>query len=172
MPTPRYNKYNPGKTKGFHPINKWRCDSSKHPVITSSAKCASITPKTKISQQELAILTGLSNTLKCNEQDAVRIALYEASRSARKAHETAFKYASWKSTEKGHQGRSSERRWNLPKKEKLAAVKTARELGDRCRVHTLVDHLATARHQTKRDQRHWELQDRQRRQLRTPMESG
>ena len=128
MPTPRYNKYNPGKTKGFHPINKWRCDTSNHPVITSSAKCASITPKTKFSQQELAILTGLSNTLKCNEQDAVRIALYEASRSARKAHEAAFRYASWKSTEKGHQGRSWEGRWKLPKEEQIATTTAAQSL--------------------------------------------
>jgi len=129
MPTPRYNKYNPGKTKGFHPINKWRCDTSNHPVITSSAKCASITPKTKFSQQELAMLTGLSNTLNCNEQDAVRIALYEASRSTEKAHEMAFRYACSASTEKGHEGRSSEKRWKLPKKEQLAAAKTAKELG-------------------------------------------
>ena len=129
MPTPRYNKYNPGKTKGFHPINKWRCDTSNHPVITSSAKCASITPKTKFSQQELALLTGLSNTLNYNEQDAVRIALYEASRSARKAHETAFKYASWKSTEKGHQGRSWEGRWRLPKEEQIATTTAAQSLG-------------------------------------------
>ncbi|MDC2993672.1 hypothetical protein OAZ88_00065 [bacterium] len=127
MPTPRYNKYNPGKTKGFHPINKWRCDSSKHPVITSSSKYASINPKTKFSQQELAILTGLSNTLKCNEQDAVRIALYEASRSARKAHETAFNI-SWKSTEKGHQGRSWEGRWKLPKEEQIATTTAAQSL--------------------------------------------
>lgn len=128
MTTPRYNKFNPGKTKGFHPINKWRCDSSKHPVITSSSKCASITPKTKFSQQELAMLAGLSNTLKCSEQDAVRIALYEASRSARKAHEATFRYASWKSTEKGHQGRSWEGRWKLPKEEQVVATNAAQSL--------------------------------------------
>ena len=119
MPTHRYNKYNPGKTKRFHPINKWRCDSSKHPVITSSAKCASITPKTKFSQQELAILTGLSNTLKCNEQDAVRIALYEASRSARKAHETAFKYATGNQQRKATRGDPGRGAGNYQKRNRL-----------------------------------------------------
>ena len=129
MTTPRYNKYNPGKTKGFHPINKWRCDSSKHPVITASDKCASSTPRALFSQQELQMLVGLSNTLKCDEDKAVRIALYEASRSAKKAHEMAFRYACSASTEKAHEGRASERRWKLPKKEQLAAAKTAKEIG-------------------------------------------
>ena len=129
MSTPRYNKYNPGKTKGYFPINKWRCDASKHPVITASDKCASSTPRALFSQQELQMLVGLSNTLKCDEDKAVRIALYEASRSAEKAHEMAFRYACSASTEKGHEGRSSEKRWKLPKKEQLAAAKTAKELG-------------------------------------------
>ena len=116
MSTPRYNKYNSGKTKGYFPINKWRCDTSKHPVITASDKCASSTPRALFSQQELQMLVGLSNTLKCDEDKAVRIALYEAARSAEKAREMAYRYACSASTEKGHEGRSSERRWKLPKK--------------------------------------------------------
>ena len=154
MPTPRYNKYNPGKTKGFHPINKWRCDSSKHPVMTSSSKCASITPKTKFSQQELAILTGLSNTLKCNEQDAVRIALYEASRSARKAHETAFKLPLEINRER-------------PPGAILGGALEVTKRGTDCnhdcstitkhqrlRICTTVDHLVTLWNQTKRDHKY------------------
>ena len=129
MTTPRYNKYNPGKTKGYFPINQWRCDASKHPISTATNKCASCTPRALFSQQELQMLIGLSNTLQCDEDKAVRIALYEASRSAKKAHEVAFRYACSASREKGHEGRSSERRWKLPKKEQLAAAKTAKELG-------------------------------------------
>ena len=91
MPTPRYNKYNPGKTKGFHPINSGM-NSSNHPVITSLAKCEH-PPKTKFSQQSWQF-DRLSNTLKCNEQDAVRMALYEALEAPGR-HETAFRYGSW-----------------------------------------------------------------------------
>ena len=152
MPTPRYNKYNPGKTKGFHPINKWRCDSSNHPVITSSAKCASITPKTKFSQQELAILTGLSNTLKCNEQDAVRIALYEASRSARKAHETAFNMA-------GNQQRKATRAilggaLEITKRVNCNDNCSTITKHQRFRICTTVDHLVALWNQTKRDHKY------------------
>ena len=129
MATPGYNKYNPGKTKGYFPINKWRCDTSKQPVITASDKCASSTPRALFRQQELQMLVGLSNTLKCDEGKAVRIALFEASRSAEKAHKMVFTYARSASTEKGHEGRSAERRWKLPKTEQLAAAKAAKELG-------------------------------------------
>ena len=75
------------------------------------------------------MLVGLSNTLQCDEQNAVRIALYEAPRSAEKAHEKAYRYTSYKSSDKGHQGRSLAGRWKLPKEEQLAAVNAAKELG-------------------------------------------
>ena len=75
------------------------------------------------------MLVGLTNTLQCNEREAVRIALYEASRSAEKAHEKAFRYASSESSDKGHQGRSSAKQWKLPKAEKELAIKAAKELG-------------------------------------------
>ena len=106
MTTPKYNKFNTGKTKNYFPINKWRCGSSNHPIIKSPEKCASSTPRAAFSQQEIQMLIGLTNTLQCSERDAVRVALYEASRSACKAHKTAFIYASSESKEKGHQGRS------------------------------------------------------------------
>ena len=63
MPLSKYNKFNAGKTKGYFPIDKWRCDTSAHPVINSSDKCASSTPKALFSQQEMQMLVGLSNTL-------------------------------------------------------------------------------------------------------------
>ncbi len=64
------------------------------------------------------MLVGLTNTLQCNEREAVRIALYEASKDAEKAYETAFAEASSQSTEKAHQGRSLLKQWKLPKQEK------------------------------------------------------
>ena len=85
MPLSKYNKFNAGKTKSYFPINKWRCDTSAHPVIILSDKCASSTPKALFSQQEMQMLVGLSNTLQCDEQNAVRIALYEARKSPVKA---------------------------------------------------------------------------------------
>ena len=75
------------------------------------------------------MLAGLSNTLQCDEQSAVRIALYEASRSRDKAHKAMFIYASSESKEKGHQGRSSTKQWKLPKTEKMVAAQAANELG-------------------------------------------
>ncbi len=36
------------------------------------------------------MLHGLSNTLQCSERDAMRIALYEAARSASKAYESGI----------------------------------------------------------------------------------
>lgn len=75
------------------------------------------------------MLVGLSNTFQCSEQTSVRIALHEASRSAEKAPQEMFRYASSKSIEKGHQGRSLARRWRLPKKEQDAAINAAKKLG-------------------------------------------
>ena len=75
------------------------------------------------------MLHGLSNTLQCSERDAMRIALDETARSAAKAYESAFIYASSESKEKSHQGRSSTKQWRLPKTEKTLAIQTASELG-------------------------------------------
>ena len=75
------------------------------------------------------MLVGLTNTLQCNEREAVRIALYEAAKDPKKAHETAFTYAVSQSTAKGHQGRSSLKQWKLPKTEKQIAIEAANKLG-------------------------------------------
>ncbi|MDA9700178.1 hypothetical protein N9U74_03335 [Synechococcus sp. AH-736-M02] len=82
-----------------------------------------------MSTQELQMLVGLTNTLQCKEREAVRIALYEAVRSASKAYELAFGYADSKATDKAHQGRSSVKQWKLPKQEKDESEKAAKELG-------------------------------------------
>ena len=129
MTTPKYNKFNTGKTKGYFPLKRWRFDTKEHPVIQSKQKCASSTAKTPFSTQELQMLVGLTNTLQCKEREAVRIALYEAVRSASEAYELAFRYADSKATDKAHQGRSSAKQWKLPKQEKDESEKAAKELG-------------------------------------------
>ncbi len=75
------------------------------------------------------MLVGLTNTLQCNEREAIRIALYEASRSTEEAHKAAFKYATSEATDKAHQGRSSLKQWKLPKSEKEQAAQAAKKLG-------------------------------------------
>lgn len=129
MTIPKYNKFNTGKTKGYFPLKRWRFDTKEHPVIQSKQKCASSTAKTPFSTQELQMLVGLANSLQCKERDAVRIALYEAVRSASEAYELAFRYAASKATGKAHQGRSSAKQWKLPKQEKDESEKAAKELG-------------------------------------------
>ena len=74
------------------------------------------------------MLDGLANMFQCNDREAVRIALYEASRSAPVAHELAFRYADTKAADKAHQGRSSKKQWNLPKSEKDKASQAAKEI--------------------------------------------
>ena len=129
MSSPKYSKFNTGRTKEYFPLLRWRFNTVNHPVIQSAEKCASSTAKSKFSMQELQMLVGLTNTLQCNEREAVRIALYEAAKRPEKAHETAFTCAASQSTEKGHQGRSSLKQWKLPKAEKQMAFEAAKELG-------------------------------------------
>ena len=75
------------------------------------------------------MLDGLANMFQCDEREAIRIALYEASRSASEAYELAFRFADTKATDKAHQGRSSKKQWNLPKSEKDKASEAAKEIG-------------------------------------------
>ena len=91
MTTPKHNKFSKGKTSGFFPFSQWRFITDNHPVITSKEKCSSKTAKAIFSTQELQMLDGLANMFQCDEREAIRIALYEASRSASEAHELAFR---------------------------------------------------------------------------------
>ena len=90
MNQPKCQKFNTGKTKDYFPLLRWRFNTERHPVIKSTEKCASSTAKSKFSMQELQMLVGLTNTLQCNEREAVRIALYEAAKSPEKARKDAF----------------------------------------------------------------------------------
>ena len=110
MTTPKYNKFNTGKTKDYFQLKRWRFNTEKYPVIVSKDKCASSTAKTLFSTQELQMLVELTNTLQCNQRKAVRIALYEASISLHKAYNSDVRHARSESTEKAHQGRYSANR--------------------------------------------------------------
>ncbi len=129
MSSPKYSKFNTGRTKEYCPLLRWRFNTVNHPVVQSVEKCASSTAKSKFSMQELQMLLGLTNTPQCNEREAVRIALYEAAKRPEKAHEAAFTCAASQLTEKGHQGRSLLKQWKLPKLEKEIAFEAAKELG-------------------------------------------
>tara|TARA_B100001964_G_scaffold238821_1_gene305018 strand:- start:1881 stop:2216 length:336 start_codon:yes stop_codon:yes gene_type:complete len=81
----KQNKFNTtSKSKTFFPIKQHRFDSSKHPIIQSTQKCAA-RMTTMLSAQEDQMLEGLINSLQCDQREAIRIALHEASRSGFKA---------------------------------------------------------------------------------------
>ena len=73
MTSPKYCKFNTGRTKQYFPLLRWRFNTDDHPVIKSTEKCASSTARSKFSMQELQMLVGLTNTLQCNEREAVRL---------------------------------------------------------------------------------------------------
>ena len=129
MSTNKKNKYNTStKTKDWFPFPKYLFETSKHPILLSTYKCSS-SIEALFCQQELEQINGLTNSLQCSQRDAVRIALFEAIRAAQAAHEESYEKARSGSTIKGHEGRSSAERFNLPKAEKEAVEKAAKQLG-------------------------------------------
>ncbi|WP_205909833.1 MULTISPECIES: hypothetical protein, partial [Prochlorococcus] len=70
----KQNKFNTtSKSKSFFPIKQHRFDSSKHPIIQSNQKCAA-RMTTMLSAQEDQMLEGLTNSLQCDQREAIRIA--------------------------------------------------------------------------------------------------
>jgi len=129
MSTNKKNKYNTStKTKDWFPFPKYLFETAKHPILLSIDKCSS-SIEALFCQQELEQINGLTNALQCSQRDAVRIALFEAIRAAQAAHEESYEKARSGSTIKGHEGRSSPKRFNLPKAEKEAVEKAAKQLG-------------------------------------------
>ncbi len=122
------NKFNTtSKSKSFFPIKQHRFDSSKHPIIQSTQKCAA-RMTTMLSAQEDQMLEGLINSLQCNQREAIRIALYEASRSGFKALQSTSTRARASTTSKGRTGRSRPLSVSLPKAEKHQAICLADQL--------------------------------------------
>ena len=122
------NKFNTNtKTKGFFPFPKYLFKTENHPIRLSTDKCSSAI-EALFSPQEMQMLEGLTNSLQCDEREAIRIALYEASRSSSEAYEVAISHSKSDSKERGHTARSKKGRWNLPKLEKDEITKVGKSL--------------------------------------------
>jgi hypothetical protein len=129
MSTNKKNKYKTTtKTKEWFPFAKYLFETAKHPILLSTVKCSS-SIEALFCQQELEQINGITNSLQCEQRDAVRIALFETIRHAEAANQKSYAKAKAGSAAKGHEGRNSLKRFNLPKTEKEAAEKAATELG-------------------------------------------
>ena len=78
------------------PKNRYRTE--KHPVIISKVKCSSKV-ETILSFQEKQMLEGLVNAVQTSQRDAIRIALYELSKTSPEAPLRLVKYTSKESKE-------------------------------------------------------------------------
>ncbi len=121
----RFNNHS--KSKDFFPIKQYRFDTTKHPII-QSRKELKHRVKTILSVQENQQLTGLVNSLQCNQRDAIRIAFYEALRRGTESLQTVLKYATRDSKERGHTARSHRLLISLPNSEKQALLEIGKEL--------------------------------------------
>ena len=109
-------------------FTKHRFNTEKHPVITTKQlKRAKL--ETVLSSQEKQMLGGLTNTLQVEENEAIRIALYEASRSVSKGVETYRRHSDPQSTLTAHRGRNKKIAVKLPGTEKIQATKAAKQIG-------------------------------------------
>ena len=115
------------KTKGWFPIAKYLFKTEKHPVRQSTLKCSSSVEEA-ISVQETQMIEGITSSLQCNEREAIRIALYEASRRASEAYEGYFECARWDTDKRGHTARSRAGKWSLPRIEKDETSLAAQQL--------------------------------------------
>ncbi len=121
----RFNNHT--KSKEFFPIKQYRFNTTKHPII-QSRKELKHRVKTILSVQENQQLTGLVNSLQCNQRDAIRIAFYEALRRGTESLQTVLKYATRDSKERGHTARSHRLLISLPNSEKQALLEIGKEL--------------------------------------------
>jgi hypothetical protein len=135
MSTSKKNKFNRTKTingntppLGYFPIKQFRFRTENHPVIISNDRCSS-SVKALWSQQELLMIMGLANSLRCSDREAVRIAIHEAAKAERKYLEIHKSSARSGSTEKGHEGRSVSRRLQMTRGDKEKLSEQAKTLG-------------------------------------------
>ena len=110
------------------PFKQIRIDCSNHPVLTQTDKCA-YRLSAMWSQQEELMVKGLSNSLQVDPRQAIRIALYETSRSAQDAFNSNYIYASKGSTERGHTSRYKAGSISVTKQDKQDAQEAASALG-------------------------------------------
>ena len=112
------NKFNhSSKSKEWFYLKQNRFDTTKHPIITSR-KELKFRMKTILSQQEEQMLKGLTNTLQCEQREAIRIAFYEAARRGKDWVGCFLPFASRTSKHKAHVGRSRQITVALTKVEK------------------------------------------------------
>ena len=123
------NKFNRStKALSNWPFKQIRIDCSNHPVLTQTDKCA-FRLSAMWSQQEELMVKGLSNSLQVDPRQAIRIALYETSRSAQDAFNSSYIYASNASKERGHTSRYKAGSISVTKQDKQDAQKAAGALG-------------------------------------------
>ena len=109
-------KYTKNKRiQGVFPIHQYRFNTENHPVITSTAKRQGrlVIP---LSHNEDKLLEGLANTLQCDKNEAVRIALYEFRQLDGVSDEVMLK-ASSVTTDPSHTSRKKKLTVKLPGKE-------------------------------------------------------
>ena len=127
MPTNK-NKFNTStKTKDWFPYPKFLFATDNHPIRQSQDKCSS-SIEALFSQQELEQINGITNSLQCETRDAIRIALYETCKDAQSAYDKSYDKAKSGSKIKGHEGRKTNKRLNLPLSEKQAALDASKQL--------------------------------------------
>lgn len=71
----KFNKTN--KTTGFFPIKQHRFETKNHPIIEKITKGRPSKLPVQLSWNEKEMVEGLANILQCEENEAIRIALYE-----------------------------------------------------------------------------------------------
>ena len=129
MSTNAKKKYNTStKTRDWFPFPKYIFETSKHPILLNTNKCSS-SIEALFCQQEIEQINGIANSLQCEMRDAVRIALFEVAKNVEVAHPKTCEKAKAGSSVKGHEGRKTTKRFNLPKSEKDQAEQAAKELG-------------------------------------------
>lgn len=109
---------------GYFPIKQFRFKTEQHPVLLDQDRC-SHSIEVNWSQQELLMISGLTNCFQCDEREAIRIALYEGQRIDAQElmrHSSAAKAGS---TEKGHEGRNTSKRIQLTRSEKENLIQSA-----------------------------------------------
>ena len=122
------NKFNSNtKTKAWFPFPKYLFKTENHPVRQSTLKCSS-SFEAALSIQETQMIDGMTASLQCNEREAIRIALYEATKRASEAYEGYFECARWDTQKRGHTARFRKGKWSLPKIEQAEASLAAKHL--------------------------------------------
>lgn len=130
------NKYNQSRRLGsadkgilyYFCIKQFRFNTERHPINQSRERCAA-SLKAVVSHQETQILEGLSNTLECNERQALRICIYEFLSAGHPILDRDLERSKSGASEKGHESRNEKLVLKLPSSEKKAFQAVAKEVG-------------------------------------------